>query len=387
MTSSPNSDGRLPDEPELGSAAGPVSDSEAARRAFVLAGQEHCDHYLTSIADPAGKSVLVAGAGAGTEMLWCLRHGAREVVGLDIAPQSAAALEAAIAELGIADPAPHSIRRLAIEDAGGGVLGRRFDLVLSNNVLEHVPRLDGAVAACAELVEPGSGRIAVFTDPLYFSSAGSHLPLEPWEHLWRRPEEVRAGLLGGRLGPRHPLHRLSLPDYLDREISLNRMRLEDLLAAVRRAGLVIVHLSVVPDRNVARLAEYAERLRGLDLSVTDLALEGIAIELMRPGPAAGAAAHSPLPGAAAATAGLHSVAERRRARHGAEVAGELAAARRRADEAGAALAAERERSADLTARLAETQTVLCGVERSVSFRLGRLLTAPLRRLRHALRRG
>lgn len=383
MSSAPSGVRRASDEPESASPE-PISDSDAVRRAFLLAGQEHCDHYLTSIADPAGKSVLVAGAGAGTEMLWCLRHGAREVVGLDIAPQSPEALEAAIADLGITDPAPHSIRRLAIEDAGGGVLGRRFDLVLSNNVFEHLPRLERAVAVCAELVEPGSGRVAIFTDPLYYSSTGSHLPIEPWEHLWGEPEAVQARLLGGGLAPGHPLHRLALPDYLDREISLNRMRLGDFLAAVRQAGLVIVDLSIVPDRNLARLGEYGELLRPLGLSTTDLAIEGIAVELMRLEPAGGATPDSRPSGS---TPRLQSVAERQRARHAAEVAGELAAERRRADEAGAALAAERARGAELAAVLAEVQKVLQQVEASASFRLGRLLTSPLRRLRRALRRG
>jgi SAM-dependent methyltransferase len=318
-------------------------------------------------------------------MLWCLRHGAREVIGVDIAEQSPAALEAAIADSGIADPAPHSILRLPIEEAGAGTFGRRFDLVLSNNVFEHLPRLERAMAVCAELVEPNTGRIAIFTDPLYYSSSGSHLPVEPWEHLWGDPEAVRARLLAGKVPPGHPLHRLPLPDYLHGEISLNRMRLGDFLAAIRQAGLVILDLSIVPDRELARLGDYGERLeetrRALGLSATDLAIEGIAVELMRLPPAS--------PGAGGGQ--IESVAERRRARHEAGVGAALAAERRRADEAartlGAALAAERGQSASLAAGLAEVQGVLREVEASASFRLGRLLTAPLRRLRRAFGRA
>src|SRR5579885_2526779 len=102
-------------------------DGDDERLGFILAAQEHCDHSLTPIADPAGKSVLVVGAGAGTEMLWCLRHGAREVLGLDVAPQSPAALSAAVARLGIGGEAGaprFSILEMGIEEADS--LGRRF---------------------------------------------------------------------------------------------------------------------------------------------------------------------------------------------------------------------------------------------------------------------
>src|SRR5436305_5147623 len=108
------------------------ADSDEERLGFILAAQEHCDHFLTPIADPAGKRVLVVGAGAGTEMLWCLRRGAREVLGLDVVPQSPAALTAAVARLGLppGETPSFSILRLGIEEADS--LGRRFDLILSN---------------------------------------------------------------------------------------------------------------------------------------------------------------------------------------------------------------------------------------------------------------
>src|SRR6185369_10440321 len=101
-----------------------------------------------------GKRVLVVGAGAGTEMLWCLRRGAREVLGLDVAPQSPAALTAAVARLGLppGETPSFSILQLGIEEADS--LGRRFDLILSNNVFEHLPHLERSFAVCARLVEP-----------------------------------------------------------------------------------------------------------------------------------------------------------------------------------------------------------------------------------------
>jgi len=205
-------------------------DSEEHRLTFILEGQQHCDHFLTPIADPAGKTVLVAGPGAGTEMLWCLRHGAREVVGVDVAPQTAQALSAACAQMHLAPN--FTMHQIAIEDAAQ--LDRRFDLVLSNNVFEHVSDIPRSLAACAQLVAE-DGRIAIFTDPLFYSSSGSHLPHRPWEHLW--------GDVAG----------------MD-EIPLNRMRLIDFLEAVRQSGLVLLNLRIVPDRNLRSLPDYRLKL-------------------------------------------------------------------------------------------------------------------------------
>ena len=245
-------------------------DSEARRLEFILAGQQHADYFLTPLADPAEKTVLVLGAGAGTDVLWALRHGAREVVGIDVLEQDPGALAAAASRYGV-DADRASLRCLDLTEAAR--LGRRFDLVLSNNVFEHVADLTGAFAACARVVEPGRGRVAIFSAPFYYSSNGSHLPTEPWEHLWGEPAALREKLLaGGRLPPNHPLEVLALPDYLDREICLNRARLIDYLEAIRRSGLSFLQLSAVPDRCLAQLPLHLDAIRSqkITLDVADL---------------------------------------------------------------------------------------------------------------------
>ncbi len=345
-------------------------DSEEHRLSFILDGQQHCDHFLTPIADPAGKSVLVAGSGAGTEMLWCLRHGAREVVGIDVAPQTASALRAACAQMNL-EPS-FSMHQIAIEDAT--TLGRRFDLVLSNNVFEHVGDLPRSLRACAALVE-NAGRIAIFTDPLYYSSSGSHLPHEPWEHLWGEAEQLRAKIL--RSIPDHPLAETSLDDYLFGQISLNRMRLTEFIEAVRASGLALLNLRVVPDRNLASLGEYRARLE--HLPIADLTIEGIAAELVR-----------------IENTNLRSTEELlladERMRHQEHIA-LLADERMRHQEHIALLETSLQHQRELheieKARLADTvghwtgvatdvKKVLDGVEKSLSFRIGRAITAPLR---------
>lgn len=346
---------------------GQFTEEDAERLRFILEGQRHCDHFLAPLADPRGKSVLVVGAGAGTEMLWCLRQGAREVVGIDILVQRPAALARAVEEMGIRPARPFSILPLRIEDAY--TLGRRFDLVLSNNVFEHLGDLPRAFEVCASLVEPGTGRIAIFTDPLYYSSAGSHLPVEPWEHLWGAPGPLRQRLLAA-IPSWHALHRLDLPEYLFSEISLNRMRLGSLLDAVRASGLVVLNLRLVRDRHLQDLPACQDRLevvsREEKVTVTDLAIEGIAVELMRLG-------ESPLAEAPVSTEEVREANYRgglERRNH------ELEEALREARE-------ERKRALHETANL---RRLLVSVEESWSFRLGRLLTAPARWLRGAGRR-
>jgi SAM-dependent methyltransferase len=352
----------MPEMPSSGARAKVQADSDEERLGFILAAQEHCDHFLTPLADPAGKSVLVVGAGAGTEMLWCLRHGAREVLGLDVAPQSPAALAAAVARLGLGgseekDGPRFSILKMGIEEADS--LGRRFDLVLSNNVFEHIPRLDRAFEVCAGLVEPYRGRVAIFTDPLYYSSAGSHLPVAPWEHLWGEPERVRERLLSSELagvGPGHPLRRLDFGTYLQDEISLNRMRLGDFLEGIRKAGLAILNLHLVRDRHLTDLFQYRDRLPGL--SEADLTIEGIAAELvlLAGPPPEGLPPFVSTEEVVLAAQGQRNYLERSALQE--------------------ALKAEQGRSLALTEDL----------EASASFRIGRLATFPLRWLRGRLSR-
>jgi SAM-dependent methyltransferase len=345
-------------------------DPEEHRLRFVLAGQQHADHYLTPLCDPRDKRVLVVGCGAGTDVLWCLRHGASEVVGIDVLEQGPEALSAAADRYGI-DPSPARLVRLPIEDAA--TLGRRFDLVLANNVFEHVGDLPAAFAACAAVVEPGSGRVAIFSSPLYWSSQGSHLPHAAWEHLLLEPGELRRRLLAsGELWPGHPLERLDLRSYLDREISLNRARLVDFVRAIGDSGLVLLHLGVLPDPRLEQLGEALGRLKAADddegtrirPEPLDFALAGVALELALPA------------GAGGALLDPRSTADRRMeissAEHGREIHRLQAAAAE----------AERQR-----AEAAALREVLASVEASWSFRLGRALTAPARGLRRLAGRG
>lgn len=232
-------------------------------RDYIIKFQPHCDRYLAKIASPRGKSVLVIGAGHGTEMLWCIRNGAREVIGLDISSRDTDALNLALKHYNITNPPPFVILQMPAEEAA--TLGRKFDLVISNNVFEHIADISSAFAACKKLINADTGRIAIFTDPLYYSSMGAHLALEPWEHLWNEEQSLRSR---------------ATPYQWQEYTSLNKMRHVDFMDAIQINGLTILQHETVKDRNIRLLPEYIERIyEKIKIPISVLTTEGIAVEL------------------------------------------------------------------------------------------------------------
>ncbi|MDA8019355.1 MAG: methyltransferase domain-containing protein [Thermoanaerobaculia bacterium] len=328
-----------------------VSDAiERERLKFILDHQAHLERYLSPIADPEGKSVLVVGAGAGTEILWCLERGAASVTGIDLMPQSNHALEQALVQRSVSGD--YRVLEMGVEEAGS--LGQTFDLVLSNNVFEHLSDVPEALRVCRKLTRPGSGRVAIFSSPLFYSSPGSHLDHLPWEHLWGDPDRLRDRLLAeGGLPEYHALRRADLDGFFQ-EIGLNRLTLNGLLDAVRETGLLILDFGIVKDRHAAHLQEYLPKLEPvcteMGISVTDLAVEGFWLEMAVP--------------AEAPADALASLMEARglgpdlRA-----LVSEVTAARARAE---------------------QLEDLLARVEKSPSLRIGRMVTAPFRKLRSLL---
>jgi len=71
---------------------------------------------LPSICDPLNKSVLVIGAGYGTEMLWCIRNGAKEVIGIDVIDQNTDPIKIALEQMEINTDCDFEIHKIGVEE-------------------------------------------------------------------------------------------------------------------------------------------------------------------------------------------------------------------------------------------------------------------------------
>jgi len=102
--------------------------------------------------DLTGKRFLDIGCGSGLHSLAALRLGAREVVGLDIDPDSVATAQELLAVNASAQR--WSVMERSIFDPQIGSMGR-FDVVYSWGVLHHTGDMCRALRAAAGLVAPG----------------------------------------------------------------------------------------------------------------------------------------------------------------------------------------------------------------------------------------
>lgn len=105
--------------------------------------------FIRQVTDPRDKLVLDVGCGAGLLSESLARLGAK-VTGIDVARDllDMARLHASLNGLLVA------YRHLSVEHLAEQQPGS-FDMVVCMEVLEHIPRPESAVAACARLLKPG----------------------------------------------------------------------------------------------------------------------------------------------------------------------------------------------------------------------------------------
>jgi hypothetical protein len=232
---------------------------------YILKWDGHLDKWFGPRMQVAGKRVLVIGSQYGTEVVWALRRGAAEVIGLDPDGCSSAALEIALDRTGH-ENRKGDLRLIPATTHDAGDIGT-FDYVMSNNVFEHIDDLSHTLRSVARFMPAPDARLIIFADPLFYSSQGHHLRAGSWQHLTMGQDALRA---------QTPPQQWNAYRRM-----LNGMTITSFLGAVREAGLILLDLGVVPDRAIAEFPAIQDQLPP-GLKPMDLCLEGLVCTLAFP---------------------------------------------------------------------------------------------------------
>jgi SAM-dependent methyltransferase len=171
-----------------------------------------------------GRRVLDFGCGGGWQAAALAREGAAFVLGVDTNERTLESARALRARLGL-DPARLDFATCVAPDAG------TFDVVVSQNAMEHFGDPAGVLRAMRAAMAPG-GRLLVTFGPPWLAPSGSHMHFftrVPWVNLLfseRTVMAVRARYRGD--GARC---------YEEVESGLNRMTLKRFERTVAAAGL------------------------------------------------------------------------------------------------------------------------------------------------------
>jgi ubiquinone/menaquinone biosynthesis C-methylase UbiE len=122
-----------------------------------------------------GLSVLDIGSGlGGVDLLLATKHGAAEVIGIDVEPQLIAAAEEYIAAKGLQD-------RIGFQLVGPGPLPfphDRFDAVFSKDALVHIPDKRALFVEVVRVLKPGGFFVAA--DWLWAKGAADSPVVQAW---------------------------------------------------------------------------------------------------------------------------------------------------------------------------------------------------------------
>ncbi|HET9986316.1 MAG TPA: class I SAM-dependent methyltransferase [Longimicrobiales bacterium] len=126
-----------------------------------------------------GRRVLDFGCGAGWQAVALAREGAASVVGLDTNEAALAGARELAAGLGLGEDRVRFVARLPAEWLGG------FDVVVSQNAMEHFAEPEAVLRAMCGALRPG-GRIVMTFGPPWYAPTGSHMHFftrVPWVNL------------------------------------------------------------------------------------------------------------------------------------------------------------------------------------------------------------
>jgi ubiquinone/menaquinone biosynthesis C-methylase UbiE len=123
----------------------------------------------------SGRSVLDIGSGlGGVDLLLATKHGAGEVIGIDVEPQLIAAAEEYIAAEGLQD----RIRFKLVSEGPLPFPEVRFDVVFSKEAMVHIPDKGRLFAEVIRVLKPGGAFIAA--DWLWAKGVGDSPVVQNW---------------------------------------------------------------------------------------------------------------------------------------------------------------------------------------------------------------
>lgn len=174
-----------------------------------------------------GKRVVDFGCGEGYESIALVKEEQCVVLGLDTNPRTLASAKANAARSALGDEAVQFLDRPKREMLGS------FDVIISQNSMEHFPDPESIVAEMKALVRP-NGLLLITFGPPWFAPYGSHMHFFcriPWLNILfsgRTVMNVRA--LYRSDGARR---------YVDVESGLNMMSLRKFESLIARSGLEV----------------------------------------------------------------------------------------------------------------------------------------------------
>ena len=176
----------------------------------------------------AGKRVLDYGCGAGHQVVALAQRGAAHVTGLDTSPPALRAARQLASEAGVG-------RRVELVAALDERLRDAFDVIVSQNAMEHFPDPASTLAAMAMLLKPG-GVILMTFGPPWFAPYGHHMfffTKMPWVNLLFSERTV--------MRVRSLFRSDGATRYEDVAEGLNRMSVRKFEGLVARSGLEMRH--------------------------------------------------------------------------------------------------------------------------------------------------
>lgn len=209
---------------------------------------------LSPLLKPSQTTILDFGCYDGTTALGLvLRHGWKQVVGVDIDPGFDALPRLAREQIGL-EGLPKNLAFRQISPRQSMATVGRFDAIMSWSVFEHVERelLDPIVADLHAALAPG-GCFFLQVDPLFFSPQGSHLgrfAIAPWAHLRLSERELEHQVLSAAPDTIPPdeiteqFRSMSFDEYkrfiFQHYLDLNRITADELIDVFVRNGFSIV---------------------------------------------------------------------------------------------------------------------------------------------------